>query len=364
MRRLLDRYILSELRGPFLFGVAVFTIALVAGRILDLSRLMINNGAPLIGVAKILVLSLPGIAAMSFPMAMLVATLLSFGRLSADSEIIAMQAGGISLTRCLRPALLMAFAVSLTGIFLSETVVPRANSLSEAIVVKLADGKGLQAKEKNILLQESSGKSSRVISARSFDAVKQELLGVSIMELDAAGEVTALTCAEKAAWSGREWNLINGFLQRVVSGRQSYTLKFKRQRLLLSDTPEQLLRRKKRPEDMSAGEIRQLITALSREGQDTSPLMTQMHMKFAVPFASFIFALIGVPLGLRPHRSSSSMGFGLSLVIIFIYYVLTTVGLRLGQSGNMPPWVAAWLANSIVAAAGVVLIGRVSRQAR
>ncbi len=363
MRRLIDRYILSELRGPFLFGIAVFTIALVAGRILDLSRLMVDNGAPLIGVAKILVLGLPGIAAMSFPMAMLVATLLSFGRLSADSEIIAMQAGGISLIRCLGPVIAMATIVSLAGIFLNETVVPMANSLSEAIVISFSEGKELKSKARNVLLQERGEKSSRIISADTFDAARKEMQGVSILEKDAGGRPIALTYARKAVWSGRMWNLVNGFSQRMNAEGRTYKIEFKRQCLLLSNTPEHLLQRRKRPEDMSAGEIRQLVAILAREGENTAPLMTQLHMKFAVPFASFIFALIGVPLGLKPHRSSSSMGVGLSLVIIFIYYVLMTLGLRLGQSGNMPPWMAAWMANGIVAVAGIVLIGRAIRQA-
>ena len=77
--------------------------------------------------------------------------------------------------------------------------------------------------------------------------------------------------------------------------------------------------------------------------------------------ASFVFALIGTPLGLQPNRSSSSIGLGISIIIIFIYYIIMTITTALGEGGALPAFIAAWLPNIAGIIAGYLLIRRASR---
>ena len=115
--RILDRYILKELLGPFFFGICVFASILVGtGPLFRIAQYISQYGASLWTCVKLLTFSLPGIIALTFPMAMLLASLMSFGRLSSSSEIVAMKCGGLSFYRLAAPVFLVAFGVSMASI--------------------------------------------------------------------------------------------------------------------------------------------------------------------------------------------------------------------------------------------------------
>src|SRR5690606_6830080 len=124
-------------------------------------------------------------------------------------------------------------------------------------------------------------------------------------------------------------------------------------RVDLGQTPREIARLRKDPEEMSLAELREHIGVLSSQGADVRSLEVQMHLKFSIPLASVVFALVGVPLGIQSHRSASSSGFGLSIIIIFLYYVLMSIGSALGQAGTLPLPLAAWIQNIILGAYGM-----------
>src|SRR5438876_4106324 len=124
--RILDRYIARELIGPFLFGVAAFTLIFISGQYLFKLTAMVARGASLVDVTELLALRMVPLAIVTFPMATLLATLLSFGRLSGDMEVVALMAGGVSFVRIAIPAFIMGVLVSCFGLFANEVLVPPA----------------------------------------------------------------------------------------------------------------------------------------------------------------------------------------------------------------------------------------------
>src|SRR5437763_4622109 len=124
--KILDRYIARELIGPFLFGVATFTLIFISGQYLFKLTTMVARGASLVDVTELLALRMVPLAIVTFPMATLLATLLSFGRLSRDMEVVAMMAGGISFVRIAMPAFIMGLLVSVAGLLANELLVPPA----------------------------------------------------------------------------------------------------------------------------------------------------------------------------------------------------------------------------------------------
>src|SRR6476660_3139267 len=124
--KILDRYIARELIGPFLFGVAAFTLIFISGQYLFKLTSLVAKGAPLLDVIELLVLRIVPVMVITFPMATLLATLLSFGRLSGDMEVVALMAGGISFVRIAVPAFIMGVLVSILGLFANEVLVPPA----------------------------------------------------------------------------------------------------------------------------------------------------------------------------------------------------------------------------------------------
>ena len=126
--RILDRYILKEILGPFIFGVAAFSsIFIGTSTLFKIAQYMTKFGAPFSVAVKLFFYSLPGIIALTFPMSMLLASLLSMGRLSGSSEIIAMKSSGVSFYRLTAPVFLVAFLVSVFTVVFNEKFVPAAN---------------------------------------------------------------------------------------------------------------------------------------------------------------------------------------------------------------------------------------------
>ena len=125
--------------------------------------------------------------------------------------------------------------------------------------------------------------------------------------------------------------------------------------------PRQIIREQKAPEEMTMRELRHQITLMQTQYVNTTKLEAELYQRVSVPMASLIFTLIGVPLGLQPTRNSSSAGFAMSVIIIFLYYALMTMGNAFARGGVLPPMVAVWIPNIVGIAAGAVLLRRASR---
>ena len=138
-------------------------------------------------------------------------------------------------------------------------------------------------------------------------------------------------------------------------------MRFNTQVLPIKANPKQIVREQKKPEELTMKELKAQIEIMKTQYVDTSKLETELYQRITVPMASLIFALIGVPLGLQPTRNSSSAGFAMSIIIIFIYYSLMTMGNALARSGALPALLAVWLPNIIGLIAGAWLIRRASR---
>src|SRR5260370_2842065 len=142
--KILDRYIARELGGPFVFGVAAFTLIFISGQYLFKLTTMLSKGAPLLDVTELLALRMVPLAIVTFPMATLLATLLSFGRLSGDMEVVAMMAAGISFVRIAVPAFVMGLLVSMFGLFANEVLVPPAGRAVKRTEAHIAQALGDQ----------------------------------------------------------------------------------------------------------------------------------------------------------------------------------------------------------------------------
>lgn len=362
--KILDRYILQELLGPFLFGVVAFSSIFVGADVLfKLARFYTQNGVSLGIVSKLFFLSLPKIVVLTFPMSMLLASLLAFGRLSGNSEIVAMKAGGVNFYRLVTPVLILAFLVSCATFILNESIVPAANHLYEVTVKEAVEKEKLPQNQQNVIIRSmEENRLKRLFYAHEYDGEKKELKKVSMQEFNGESKVEKIVTAERAVWEGNSWFFYQGIMYYLKpDGKVNYTLAFNRERLNLSTEPKDVLGQQKEAEEMNIWELKQQIDLLESQQADVNALLVNYHRRFAVPLASFIFTLIGAPLGLKPQRSGSSIGLGLSIIIIFIYYIILTVSGALGEGGALPPLLSAWLPNILIAISGIYLLHKGSQ---
>lgn len=361
--RILDRYIFQEVVFAFLFAICAFTAVFIgSGTLFRIARYITDYGASLSSVVKIFVYGLPSIIMWTFPMSMLLATLLTFGRLSSSSEITAMKSCGISFKRIAAPAIFLGVIVTICAILFNEHVVPWANTSYNNVVYYEIQGNTELKSQDHIIVKELAGERiERLIYARQYKAREEILVGVSMQVFNEDGKVTHVENATFAEWRDEKWIMHDGMIYDLADEQRTRTMKFDKQILPIKASPRQIVREQKKPEELTMRELKAQIAIMKSQYADTNKLETELYQRFTVPMASLIFALIGVPLGLQPTRTPSSMGFALSVVIIFLYYAVMTLANAIARSGAIPPIYAVWIPNAIGLLSGFVLIYRASR---
>ena len=361
--RILDKYIFREVCKAFLFGICAFSAVFIgSGTLFKIAKYITDYGASLSAVIKVFIFGLPNVIMWTFPMSMLLATLLTFGRLSSSSEITAMKSCGIGFFRIATPAIILGFFVSIAAILFNEHVVPWANTAYRNVVYYEIQGNtGAKSQDHIILKDIKDGQIQRLLYARRYDADSQSLQNVTLQEFNDAGNVSHVENAEYAEYEGKEWIMHNGMLYDISDGESEHTLRFNTQVLPISASPRQIVREQKNPEELTMKELKAQIRIMKTQYVDTNKLETELYQRITVPMASLIFALIGVPLGLQPTRNSSSAGFAMSVIIIFFYYALMTMANAIGRSGALSPMLAVWIPNIVGLIAGLFLIRKASR---
>lgn len=361
--RILDKYILKELSGPFLFGIAAFTSVFIGtGTLFRIAQYVTQYGASLMSVTKLFIYTLPSIIVLTFPMSMLLASLMSFGRLSAASEITAMKSGGISFYRLATPVFIAAFVVSLVTVVINEKVVPAANSAYSYVVrVEIMKNSRPKSQEHVVIKDINDGKLERLVYAKSFDQATGAMNNVTMQEFE-GDRLARMQNAQKVIWQKDRWIMYDGTISEISSdAKVERTVTFKEQTMPMKKTPENVSADQKRPEEMTIRELKQHIKILKMENVSSSKHEVELHQRISIPMACFLFALIGAPLGISSNRSSSSIGLGISVVIIFIYYSIMTVFAALGQGGAIPAVIAVWMPNMVALLAGTYLVRRAAR---
>ena len=356
----LDRYMLKELGGSVLFGFGAFTSLFLAAEMVNLANLAADLKAPVDALVRVFLLGIPQILGWTLPMGMMVGSLLTLSRLSANSEIVALQAGGYSLRRVTRPVLILGLAFALVAVGVNEWVAPWANTARERVMIEQVRGRTLPVESRNISLEQyQGGRLSWVLYAARFNPAAQVMHDVTIIRLD-QGRPVETTFARRVVWVGDQWEMEDGERYLFEPDGRAVRIAFEggRQPAAIPYRPGQVSNMARSPDQMSLRELAAHIQALRSQGVEARTERVEWHLKLAIPFASFVFALLGSGLGIQSHRSAVSVGFGLSVGIIFVYYVVMTLGTALAKSGSLPPELGAWIQNLLGLGLGGVLWAR------
>lgn len=362
--RILDKYILQSFIGPFLFGVFAFTSIFVGtGTLFRIAQYITDYGASLWSVTKIFVFALPPIIVLTFPMSTLMAALMTFGRLSGNSEIIVMRSGGQAFLRLAMPIYVLAFFISIGTTAFNEYVVPAANHAYQTVLREEIRKEATPRTQSNILIKQmADGKLKAIMYAAQYDSQKKELYNVIVQEVNDQGEPVRIENSNKAIWRNGNWIMLDGVIHELsVKDGVQRSMNFKEQEMPVVLGPGEIGNRQVDPEEMTIRELRTQIQAFKISGQPTAELEMTMYSRFSIPLASFVFALIGACLGLQPQRSSSSMGFGISAIILFFYYGIMTLMQAFGKSGVLSPLLGSFGPNLLALLVGIYLNWRASK---
>ena len=361
--RALDRFVLGELVGPFFFGIMVFTTILVAGGLLfRLAELIIERGVSIGVVLRLFLYSLPGIVALTIPMSCLLATLIGFSTMSANSELVALKSAGLSFNRIIRSIIIVSVFISVIAMFFNETLVPMSEKASGNVMMyEVLKQTPAMFKEKVFLKQEEDGQLKRVIYVNKMSVGNGDMSGIRIQEYE-KGELSRLTSAEKGAWIDGSWWIYDGQVFEVKNKVEASSLfKFEKQQLNLNLAPDELKRTSDNPDQMGVRELYKLIQTKYKMGEDPAKLWVALHFRISIPWACVVLALVGAALGSRPQRTNSSRGVGLSVIIVFVYYVIMSFARSMGEAELISPFISGWLANVVFMILGIRLCQKANR---
>lgn len=364
--RTINRYILREISIPFGLGLAVFTFILVIARILKLVEMVVNRGVPALEVLKLFSYILPAFLEVTVPMALLLAVLVAFGRLSSDSEIVALKTSGVSLYQLMRPVTLFAVCVYVVALGLSLYARPWGNNQLRNALYEIAKTRASAGIKEKVFTDDFSG---LVIYVNHIEPPGNSLRGILISDSrdpDQRNTVVARVgyLVPNEQLHTLTLRLLEGSVHAFYQKDRSYhRTDFTTYDITLDlNTALTNLRpREKDPSEMTVHELRKTIATKHRAGQPAFGEAVELQRKFSIPFACLAFAVIGVPLGIQPSRSVRSRGFALSLTLIFGYYLLLTLGDSLGQRGVLPPALSMWLPNILLTALAIGFFQRAAR---
>ena len=358
MKKTLYSYIFKEIPPPFLVGMATFTFVLLMGRFLKLAEMVVEKGVPLSQVIWMVVYLLPSFWLFTIPMALLLAILLAFGRLSGDSEITAMKSCGISLYGLLPPPLAFSLIAALACLGVTVYAVPWGNSSFKKLLIEVAQASaGVVVKEKVF----NDAFPGMVIYAESFDQKGQTMAGIIIHDERNPREPATIFAKSGALLNDPrehsiEFHLKEGSIHRSAEGAgyrlvdfQEYNL-----RVALAKTNGSL---EKSEAEMTLQELRH-PPAGHFDAKALLSMQLEYGSRLALPFSCFVFTLLAMPLGIQNRRSGKAAGFSISIGILLLYYIALSAFKTLGERMVLPPSLACWSPNLLFLALAVYLFYR------
>ncbi len=360
---IMDRYLVAELGGPFVFGLSAFTLIFVATQLLALGRLLSEERAPFWAAVEYFIWQMPQFVVLAIPMAMLLGTLLAMQRLSSDSEITALKAGGVSLSRIVTPLLIVGLVVSLISLLLQEVLVPLANDQASFVRQQVIEHASpalanLQA------VTPLPGGGKQVTIAGAFDVQTQGLLNVTVIRYDNRSQPQEIIFADRANYTPPTWLFQSARIYHF-NGPEVATETAPHLSVDIGERPSQIANPSLQindPSQLSRAEIKERINSGQLSPAQVAHYSAIYAAKLALPFSAAVFTLIAVPFGLRPVRGGGTgLGFGLAVAIVFVYYVTSTIFQTIGGFATWLAGPAAWAPNIIFVLIGARLLRRASR---
>ncbi len=358
--RLMDRYLMRESTAGMFLWVGAVTIVMLVQILFELAEFFVNQKVPLLITLEILLLYIPAQMVMTFPISALLAAELNVGRLCRDSELIAIEASGVSMKRVLWPYILFSLLVALGSFALNDLVVPETNHRAQVLIRQYVYKKGPPKIQQNVFFRDAE---DRYFYVNELDNETWEMRKVIVYELGKSRSFPDVIVAQRARWLEDEWLLQDGVISRYnEEGRLEEEIVFAEMTIDMKEEMKEFFEKQRSPEEMPSRELRQQIAILKQAGSKTEKLEVAYHLKYALPFSALVFILMGVPLGIQKKKDGKALGVIVTVILAFTYYILLSIFRSLGRGEIMVPWLAAWMPDFIFGAIGFVIYLLVDRK--
>jgi lipopolysaccharide export system permease protein len=351
---ILDRYIAAAWLRLLALCLGSFVAVYLVLDMMDKIPRFIRAGGSMQDMVGFFICKLPEMVGQTASFSILMATLLTLGLLSRNSEITAMRSCGVSLVRMAFPMLGLGLLASLLLLFNAELVVPKSYEKMDYIERVSIRKQGTNAvfKRNNIWFRSDA----MIVQARLFEPQERTLKGVVVWTVDRSMNPLARIDAESAVFRDGGWTLKGVNLKEFSASGGFGAKSVPEMNLALNLKVDDLKVLDNNADNLSFRKLKEYADNLRRGGYHAFRYQTMMHTKLSAPFAAFVMVVLGIPFALRNSRSGGvALGIGASVGIGFAYFVVNAVLLSYGRSGALPPLVAAWGANFLFVLSGIWL---------
>ena len=394
----LYRYVLKAHFGPFLFSFVIITFILVMDIIFQIADLIIGKNLDMLTVLEVFFLNLAWIVAVSIPMSVLVASLMAFGRLSADNEVTAFKAGGVSFYQMVAPVLVLGILLGSCHLYFMDVILPEANYRARSLMNDIHRARPTLLFTAGIFMKDIPGYS---ILIDRVNPRNNEIESITIYETENMRYPRIMTARSgefNVNETGSRINLMlydGELLQQDESTGRYFKEVFERQRFSIRTAPSGVQRSEagtrgdrelniemmqakidewqleidevaaslvpgpvhseEKADSIEAARAKAQRTISLRQRQKNS-YVVEIHKKYAISAACLVFVLIGAPLGVRIRRSGMGVSVGVSLCFFLLYWACLLGGEELADRDLFDPVWAMWAANIVIGVPGAVLV--------
>ncbi|HEU4364689.1 MAG TPA: LptF/LptG family permease [Candidatus Krumholzibacteria bacterium] len=357
--RIHDRYLLGRFLRIFAYSVLAFVLIFITVNVFEEIDNFIDHEASLRNIGRYYLYSLPFVLTYVVPVSLLLGTVFAMGVMARRNELIALLASGVSIRRVAAPVFAVAILVSALFVLFNDAVVPRANRAKNDVMRH--DIEGRQRIDPDLKTNfRYLGAHGFVYLAESYSHANLSLFDVVVQQFDENTLIRRVD-AKRARWQGDHWLFLNGY-ERTFAAQEEHIERFDSLTIPeMTELPEDFAEEEIDEEDMTYRELSHYIERVRRSGGTVEQYLVDLYFKFSFPLAGSIFVLIGVALASGKRKPTIATGFGLTLVVSFLYYAVLRVGQTLGHNGVLPPLLAAQLGNIIFLAVGLLMLKRTDR---
>jgi LPS export ABC transporter permease LptF len=378
--KLIDRYVGWQVFATTLFAVAILSVVLVLGNVFkQLLELLVNSNAPLELIVSFVAYILPFSLTFTIPWGFLTAVLLVFGKMSAENELIALRTSGVSIGRICLPVLALALLCVGLCLWINVEVAPRAQVKMKDALYEIVTNNPLAMFASDKVIEEFPGQKIYVERSRG-----SKLENLHVYQMNDDDDAMQVIFAKRGRIETDRAN--KQLLLRVSDGRLEQRnaeapdefLKINRatmEEFTFSIPLAELYEKNKKRKGMSSMTVGELLdriettdgAALSERDAKTlaaqrSSAKTEIQKRFSFSLASLAFALIAVPLAITAHRKETSIGFLLSLVVAFVYFLFIIIADTVKERPDFHPELLVWLPNVLFIALGLGMFFRLHRR--
>ncbi|WP_300753353.1 LptF/LptG family permease [uncultured Brachyspira sp.] len=401
----ITKYVILETIGPFLAGILFFTFVFVIQLLPELIRLIMNNGAPLLMSLETFVYMLPFNIAITIPMSILMASIIGYGRLSSDNEIIVMRALGFPHMRIYMPIIILGFFTFLFSLFFNNVIMSESNYRYRALIsymvnirpsiavgklefteisdmgfsigAKYADDRSIsnvviydKSETKRVItakygLWKNNEANSQVVTLTLYDGVVQEMPNYGFvtndytvfdsMDINIIRNVSTLTSHERGLREMPSWEILKKINEAKINANKSVDEQIAG---MINNSYSNVQNTGIDITSFSNEYIKtnsaELVSIREKAIDESVPYFyyVEFYKFISIPAACLFMVLIGAPLGIVGKRSGKGFGFGISVIVVVIYYLLITAAELLAGGKKVPPFLAMWFPNIVLALMG------------